>query len=88
MVRVLDLFHQPFFTDGEYTAVINYEEETPQVCVYDPAGEWCGGTNASNHFARLAAVMSAIKTRRAYINHKNKHGRKITESVTSPSGGC
>ncbi len=67
-----DLFHQPFFTDGAYVAVIDYTGDVPQVNVYDPLGEWCGGTNAANHFTRLAAVKAAIRTRRMYLFQKIK----------------
>lgn len=66
----LDLFHQLYYEDSAYTAVADYTDNIPQVNVYDPNGDWCGCTNASSHYARIAAVKEIVKTRKLWTQRQ------------------
>ena len=71
MIPKIDLFHQVYFTDQGFTAIIDYCDMMPQIDIYTPDGEWCGCTNASNHYSRLAAIRETIKFRIAYDKLRN-----------------
>ena len=66
MIQQLDLFHQFYFADQGFTAIIDYCDSFPQVDIYTPDGEWCGCTNASSDASRMAAVREIINKRIAY----------------------
>ena len=61
-----DLFHQEFMRMRGYVAVIDYTPTFPQINVYAPSGAWCGGTNVTSHYARIAAVKDIVKSREYY----------------------
>lgn len=58
----IDLFHQLIYEDDGYQAILIVDDEPwPHVNVYQPDGEWCGGTNAENNYTRMAAIRETIK---------------------------
>ena len=63
MIQQLDLFHQLYFADQGFTAIIDYCDTSPQVNIYTPDGEWCGCTNASSDASCMAAIRETIKHR-------------------------
>ena len=75
MKPTLDLFHQLIYEADGYQAILIVDDEPfPHVSVYQPDGEWCGATNAENHYSRLSAI-------REIINH-NKQWRRA-KSLTN-----
>ena len=64
MIPEIDLFHQLYFADQGYTAIIDYTDSNPQVDIYAPNGEWCGCTNASSDASRMGAIRQTINYRK------------------------
>lgn len=57
----LDLFHQLIYEADGYQAILIVDDEPfPHVSVYQPDGDWCGATNAENHYSRLSAIREII----------------------------
>ena len=66
----IDLFHQLIYeADGYQAILIVGIEPSPYVSVYQPDGEWCGGTNAENHYSRLSAIREIIKHNKRWKNN-------------------
>lgn len=62
MKPTIDLFHQLIYEADGYQAILIVDDEPwPCVKVYQPDGRCCGGTNAQNHYTRLAAIRETIK---------------------------
>lgn len=68
----IDLFHQPIYeADGYQAILIVGIEPFPHVSVYQPDGEWCGATNAENHYSRLSAIREIINYNKQW--QRNRH---------------
>lgn len=66
MARATDLFHQLVYEspDGFY-AIADYTGLVAHVNVFNPRGEWCGGTDADMPWT-LSNVKAIIKFRKDY----------------------
>ena len=68
----IDLFHQLIYeADGYQAFLIVDDKPWPCVKVYQPDGRCCGGTNAQNHYTRLAAIRETIKINKRW--QRNRH---------------
>lgn len=66
----IDLFHQLIYEADGYQAILIVDDEPfPHVSVYRQDGEWCGGTNAENHYSRMAAIRETIKHNKRWKNN-------------------
>ena len=62
--RTFDLFHQPVYSNLDFTIEADYTGQWPQYYVYDSrSGELCGTTNAGNFMGVCRIIMNEYKKR-------------------------